>query len=125
LKGQLEHQLNSEEIVEDIKPSTLSAGWTVDNTRANMGALQQLEADHPEWINVGCIAHGLALAMKDFCSYKKTPGRFSTRWGISWLADVTDRVNVAANYFSRLQPCKKCTPPASERVVWENQSYGC
>jgi hypothetical protein len=64
-----------------------------------MGALQELEADHPEWINVGCIAHGLALDMKDFCSDRQTPGCFSTRWGISWLADVTDRVNVVANFF--------------------------
>jgi hypothetical protein len=60
-----------EEIFENFKPSTLFACWTVDNTRANMGALQELEADHPEWIIVGCIAHGLALAIRTFARTRK------------------------------------------------------
>jgi hypothetical protein len=41
-------------------------GWTVDNTRTSMAALSRLEVSRPTWICVGCIAHGLGLAITDF-----------------------------------------------------------
>jgi hypothetical protein len=41
--------------------------WVIDNTRSNHAAIRSLEETRPEWVNVGCIAHGTALAIKDFC----------------------------------------------------------
>jgi hypothetical protein len=58
------------------------AGWVIDNTRANMSAISILASQRPEWVNVRCTAHGVALAMKDFCNFTKTSGHFSTAWGI-------------------------------------------
>jgi hypothetical protein len=74
------------------------AGWVIDNTRANMSAISILANQRPEWVNVGCTAHGVALAMKDFCNFSKTSGRFSTAWGIEWLKRINDEANTAANY---------------------------
>jgi hypothetical protein len=34
------------------------AGWVIDNTRANMSAISILANQRPEWVNVGCTAHG-------------------------------------------------------------------
>ena len=74
------------------------AGWTIDNTRTNMAALRQLEETHPEWVNQGCIAHGVALSMKDFCTETKTAGRYSQRWGCPWISAATNSANTIANY---------------------------
>jgi hypothetical protein len=60
-------------------------GWVLDNTKANMSAVEILEETHPEWMNVGCIAHGTASAIKDFCSFQKTKARNSTTYGVEWL----------------------------------------
>jgi len=49
------------------------SGWILDNTKANWGAMKFLVEKHPQWIMRGCIAHGLALAMKDFTTF--TTGR--------------------------------------------------
>jgi hypothetical protein len=74
------------------------AGWCIDNTRANMSAVRELEILQPEWINYGCAAHSGHLGMKDFSKYEKTPGRFSTSWGCEWLRDVVTASNTIANY---------------------------
>jgi hypothetical protein len=63
-------------------------GWVLDNTKANTSAVEILEERHPEDINVRCIAHGTASAIKDFCSFQKTKGRNSTTYGVEWLYDV-------------------------------------
>jgi hypothetical protein len=41
-------------------------GWCIDNTKANMKGLQILRETRPEWIGLGCVAHGAHSAMKDF-----------------------------------------------------------
>ena len=48
------------------------AGWILDNTKANWGAMMIMTERHPQWINRGCIAHGLSLAMKDFTKYERS-----------------------------------------------------
>jgi hypothetical protein len=76
------------------------AGWTIDNTRTNMAALQILAHERPKWINCGCIAHGLALAMKDLCRCFKTRVCNSKTWGAQWIATVNDATNFMANYLN-------------------------
>jgi hypothetical protein len=74
-------------------------GWTVDNTRTNMAALSRLEVSRPTWICVGCIAHGLSLAITDFAGQmKSTKGRGSQTFGCQWLADTNHAANANANY---------------------------
>jgi hypothetical protein len=41
-------------------------GFVLDNTKANHKAMRQMAAKHAHLINRGCLAHGLALCMKDF-----------------------------------------------------------
>ncbi|KAL6756228.1 hypothetical protein V8C86DRAFT_2653032 [Haematococcus lacustris] len=41
-------------------------GWVMDNTSANKRAMQLMEDDDPEAINMGCAAHWFNLAAKDF-----------------------------------------------------------
>jgi hypothetical protein len=47
---------------------------------------------------VGCIAHGNALAMKDFCKFSRSQGRHSNEWGMQWLTSINDDANVLANF---------------------------
>jgi hypothetical protein len=81
-------------------------GWVLDNTKANMSAIEILEDRHPEWINVGCIAHGTASAIKDFCDFHKTKGRNSLTWGVEWLHDVHRQANIIANFVNDSGPAK-------------------
>jgi hypothetical protein len=39
------------EIMKDEQQADKFAGWTTDNTRTNMAALQILSHEHPRWIN--------------------------------------------------------------------------
>jgi hypothetical protein len=57
-----------------------------------------LEREQPTWINQGCAAHGVSLAMKDFCSLTKTGGRFSKTFGCDWMQEVTSNANTIANH---------------------------
>jgi hypothetical protein len=41
-------------------------GFMMDNTKANRAAMQQMEDNHPQWLNIGCQAHNLSLLVKDF-----------------------------------------------------------
>lgn len=75
-------------------------GWTIDNTRTNKAAISILEDKRPDWINLGCVAHGTALAIKDFCKVVKTGGRNSTTFGCKWLKEVNDEANEAANFIN-------------------------
>jgi hypothetical protein len=88
------------EIMKGEQEADNFAGWTIDNTRTNMAALQILAHERPKWINCGCIAHGLALAMKDFCRCFKTRGCNSKTWGAQWIATVNDATNSMANYLN-------------------------
>jgi hypothetical protein len=59
-------------VIKDVthnKPSRLT-GITLDNTKANRAALQQLEERHPQLIGLGCQAHGLSLLIKDLAKDK-------------------------------------------------------
>lgn len=82
------------------------AGWVLDNTRSNHAAMRLLEEKQPNWANLGCIAHGSALAMKDLCKHGRTKGRYSTEWGVEWLAQLNDDANTVANYINDSSPAK-------------------
>jgi hypothetical protein len=77
-------------------------GWTLDNTKANKSVLKILaeKEESEKWINVGCIAHGLALAMKDFCNYKAGSGRSAkdNTWEVKWLFELNRGANAIANF---------------------------
>jgi hypothetical protein len=75
-------------------------GWTIDNTRTNKAAISILENKRPDWINLGCVAHCTALAIKDFCKVVKTGGCTSTTFGCKWLKEVNDEANEAANFIN-------------------------
>lgn len=73
-------------------------GWCVDGTKANRLAIRDLELHHPEWINTTCVAHGGALAIKDFCKVTKGAGRYGKTFGCKWISEVNDQANTVANY---------------------------
>jgi hypothetical protein len=91
-------------VVGDEDHGHMFGGWTLDNTEANMKALRALSSDEDsmsyKWINVGCTAHGLALAMKDFCEYDAGKGKAAKQnsWGLKWLTDVNRNANTVANF---------------------------
>jgi hypothetical protein len=82
------------------------AGWVIDNTRANMAALDILEQSQPAWINLGCVAHGTHSAMKDFAEQKKTRGRYAAEFGVKWLEDTVKQCCSIANYIQDSGPAK-------------------
>jgi hypothetical protein len=86
------------EIMGGVQHSAGFAGWVIDNTRSNHAAIRSLQETQPEWVNVGCIAHGTALAMKDFCKFSRSQGRHSTEWGVQWLTSVNKDANMLANF---------------------------
>jgi Protein of unknown function (DUF 659) len=55
-------------IMTSNQPDRLT-GWLLDNTKANWAAMKELQLAFPKWFMRGCIAHGLALAMKDLTTY--------------------------------------------------------
>ena len=73
-------------------------GWCIDGTKANCSAIRLLEAEHPTWVTTTCIAHGGALAIKDFCNIIKTAGHYSKTYGCAWIKGVNDKANKIANY---------------------------
>ena len=80
--------------------------WVLDNTNANMSAIAILEERHPEWINVGCTAHGTSSAIKGLCDYRKTEGYRSITWGVEWLSDVCKQSNTMGNFMNDSGPAK-------------------
>jgi hypothetical protein len=86
------------EIMEGVQNAAGFAGWVIDNTRSNHSAIRSLDGTLPEWVNVGCIAHGTALAMKDFCKFSRYQGRHSTEWGVRWLTSINNDANMLANF---------------------------
>jgi hypothetical protein len=95
--ARLLHEMGTE-IMGGPEHASKFGGWTVDNTRSNMKALRMLEVDAREWVNVGCIAHGTALAMKDLCKAQRTAGRYSSQWGNKVLTETLEQANTIANY---------------------------
>lgn len=73
-------------------------GWCIDGTKANRSAIRLLEVEHPTWVNTTCVAHGGALAIKDFCKTVKTAGRYSKTYGCQWIKDANEKANTIANY---------------------------
>jgi hypothetical protein len=73
------------------------AGCVIDNTRSNHAAIRSLEGTWSDWVNVGCIAHGTALAMKDFCKFSRSQGRHSTEWGVRWVTSINNNTNMLEN----------------------------
>jgi hypothetical protein len=98
------------------RPAHEFAGWTLDNTRTNCKAMNVLAEKCPRWVNVGCFAHCLALSMKDFCTHKKTKGRFSREYGVLWIKASNDACNMLANYLSDSLPSKKIVQRFQEEV---------
>jgi hypothetical protein len=73
-------------------------GWVLDNTKAIWQAM--LEKMHSKWIMRGCLAHSVALLMKDFCKFKPATGRgAATRsFGMKWAESCVEDGNKIA-YF--------------------------
>jgi hypothetical protein len=88
------------EVMGGKEHAPIFAGWTLDNTRANRAAMSLLEVEHPSWVCVGCSAHGVHLAMKDFCKHSFSRGRTTVEWGVKWLADVNKDANTVANFLN-------------------------
>jgi hypothetical protein len=86
------------DIMGDTAGAAEFGGWCIDGTKANRSAIRLLEEEHPSWINTTCVAHGGALAIKDFCKVVKTTGRYSKTYGCVWIKDVNERANTIANY---------------------------
>jgi hypothetical protein len=83
------------------------AGWTLDNTRTNRAAMTLLETEHPTWACVGCAAHGVHLAMKNFCKHSFSRGRTAMEWGIKWDAIVFASLLTSASHFMAVRPLLK------------------
>lgn len=92
------HKVGQQIMSETDRPLSDFGGWTVDNTKANYAAITELADMVPEWVNIGCAAHGMNLAMKELCKVTKTRGRYASTFGVSWMADVTEHANTVANY---------------------------
>lgn len=78
------------------------SGWILDNTKANWGAMKILVEKHPQWIMRGCIAHGLALAMKDFTTFTIGRGQNAKHnsSGCKWAETALAAANKIANYLN-------------------------
>jgi hypothetical protein len=48
-------------------------GVVMDNTKANCGAMDQLQQQHPSWLVLGCQSHGFNLLIKDLANELKCP----------------------------------------------------
>jgi hypothetical protein len=93
-------------------------GWTVDNTRTNMAALSRLKVSWPTWICVGCIAHGLSLAIKDFAGQiKSTKGHASQTFGCPWLLDNNHAANTIASCVKDSGSARPCCTSNSGRSM--------
>jgi hypothetical protein len=72
----------------------------------------------PEWVGAGCIAHGAALATKDFHKLLKSQGHHSTKWGVRWLnMSINNDANMLANFGSD-SPAAKALLRCLQRVVY-------
>lgn len=93
------------------------AGWILDNTKANWAAMKQLATEHPDWIMRGCIAHGLALAMKDFTKFTAGRGQAAKQntWGLKWAEATLAAANKIANYIN--------DSPAAKQQVRSSQLH--
>ena len=74
------------------------AGWVLDNTKTNWAAIRIVQEKYPMWIMRGCIAHCLALAIKDFCVHSTTKGRYAQSWGCKWVTAANQHANTIANF---------------------------
>jgi hypothetical protein len=112
------------EIMGSVERAGRLGGWCLDNTKANMKAMRILAQPdkRPMWVNVGCIAHGTALAMKDFCTVRKTAGRHSITWGVPWLADINDKANCIANYIQDASTAKVVLQHHQKEVYGSSRS---
>jgi hypothetical protein len=48
-------------------------GAIMDNTKANCGAMDQLQEEHPYWVVLGCQSHAFNLLIKDLAKENKSP----------------------------------------------------
>jgi hypothetical protein len=64
--------------------------------------MKELVAVHPDWIMRGCIAHGLAMAMKDFTKLTVGRGQAAKQntWGLKWAEVTLAAANTIANYIN-------------------------
>lgn len=53
-------------IQKHMGPGAVCTGFIMDNTKANLKAMELLEEDFPFMMCLGCAAHSLSLLMKDF-----------------------------------------------------------
>lgn len=69
-------------------------GFVMDNTKTNRAALKMLSAVCPQWIVLGCAAHGLDLVIKDFA---KDEGKRGGCVECPGLKRVYDMVKLMSN----------------------------
>lgn len=56
----------------DNQPRML-LGVVMDNTKANSGAMDKLQEEHPYWMVLGCQSHAFNLLIKDLANEQKSP----------------------------------------------------
>jgi hypothetical protein len=83
-------------------------GFVLDNTKANHKAMRQMSDKHPHLINRGCLAHGLALCMKDFGRVIRAtgPNAASRSFGIQWVQDTVELGNKMSNFLKHSAQAK-------------------
>jgi hypothetical protein len=79
--------MNAKAEVEALYPNVKVAGFVMDNTKANTAAMNQMGAADPSLVNVGCVAHGLALLFKDL-------GKKNPQWIVKVYKKALDISNV-------------------------------
>ena len=84
----------------------------------------------------GCLCHGIALLMKDFCRFKATTGRNAPErtFGMKWAEDVVRSGNTIANFLQDSGParslvrslveCQQGAKPASCAICCHMQATG-
>jgi hypothetical protein len=59
------HLEAADDLMRGLEANADLAGILMDNTSANVKAMQLLQEARPNWIYVGCQAHALSLLLKD------------------------------------------------------------
>jgi hypothetical protein len=83
-------------------------GFVLDNTKANHKAMRKMSDKHPHLINRGCLAHSLALCIKDFGLVIRAtgPNATSRSFGIHWVQDEVELGNKLSNFLKHSAQAK-------------------
>jgi hypothetical protein len=88
-------------------------GFVLNNTKTNHKAMRILVERFPHFINRGCLAHGLASAMKYFAHMTKATcsGTPKRSFGLQWLYYTIEVANKMANFLKHSAQAKKLVRP--------------